>query len=227
MTASQHDGAPSPSAGPRGHSRLFGILLAAAALVAACALLLFALGQSPLVTVLARATPTATTYVPAQWQLYRDPGGYFMLQIPPDWQAERHSGAATEIIGNVTVHVPEEDVRFGPPDLSIPPTSLSIFILIYRIVSPAQRQAFCQLWHPDTTLDGLPAMSQTGFSDGWQVFTNTATYQITYGLPGDLGNTLQTALPAPLPRETVTAISEQLAEVMSTFRFVPATPITC
>jgi hypothetical protein len=198
-------------------------------LVAAIALLVGVLGRSPLFAnhSPAGAAPTATTRVPAGWRLYRDPDGYFTLAIPADWHADRMAGTATYGFRGVTVQVPTVFTRFGVPGLSIPPTALSFQITIERLVNSAQRQAACLSWRPDTIVGGLPAMSLHGIVSGWLVYTSTATYQLDYRLPDSLGNTLQSTLPTPPPQATVTAAQEQLAEIVATFRPIPAVPLSC
>ncbi len=198
--------------------RVLLIIVLLVALVLASAIVFDGLSHAGLLSPM--ATPTVASYLPPGWHLYHDPGGYFTIALPPDWQADRQTGTVTEGSHGVTVQVPTIDTRLGPPNVATPPPTpptppaLSISIHIELIVSNVERQALlCPIWHPDTTLARLPAERNEGLAPGWLVDTNTATYQIQY-------------LPPNLPAANPPAVL-QLAEVIATLRLIPATTLAC
>lgn len=198
-----------PIVGPTGRSIFVGMGLGA--LVVAVVLGL----------ILSRGGPSST-YGPAGWTVFHDPGGYFTIALPPGWTIDGgKSGTGT--MGGPSGSYTETDYAWVASDPTNGSAGPFVWITYHPLPSALARQYECQSFSStNTTIDGIPASS---IGDGWLLSTQAVHYQINYGFPSP--DTLQTTPPTPIPAATATAGHDLSLQVTQTFRPTPATPLSC
>ncbi|MGH2514868.1 MAG: hypothetical protein ACRDHP_04365 [Ktedonobacterales bacterium] len=217
---------PVPSrhpSGARSRRALLGGSLAVVALVVVFGLL-FAYLRAP------RLTALAGGQTPKGWQTYRDPAGAFTIRIPPEWRATVSTGESTMGNNSGSFSSQDEYVELGTSSNLLLGTGVGIDV--EPLPNAFARQWTCQsgLDSPNTTIGGWPA---TSGSWTWFLDTNAAHYQISTSFPGGGSPHSSPAMPAgqplstPVPQATVTASEQLITLVVSTFRPIPATPLSC
>jgi len=187
--------------------------------------LLFAYPRTP------RLITLTTAPAPQSWQTYRDPASAFTIRIPPEWRASVSTSEGTMGNNSGSFSSQDEEVALGTsPDLLF---GTGVSVDVEPLPNAFARQWECQngLNSPDTTIGGLPATTLGSWT--WLLDTNAAHYQISTSFPG--GGSPHTSpmmpagqpLPTPVPQTTVTASEQLITLVVSTFRPIPATPLSC
>lgn len=164
---------------------------------------------------------------PVVLETYRDPGGYFTMQIPHGWQVRRDSGMAYSGNAYKGTRSNYRDVfsvftPYSPNgDDDVPYVSVEYLVFTSGDTPPPpdckriRREA-------NTALGGVPAISFGDYQSrvDWELVTTAAAYTVTYGKPGTLKPT-----PRPLiTKPTVTAAAELGQRIVPTFTPTPAIP---
>ncbi|HLZ24856.1 MAG TPA: hypothetical protein VKQ30_22270 [Ktedonobacterales bacterium] len=219
------------SPGSRKRTRGGRTTVMASGLIAIMLILLFALAFWRL-----RPTPSqpqilpGDAVVPASWQTYRDPAGYFTIRIPPAWRASAGTSQATMGDSTGSFSTQNEDVTVGTNTYLLLGTGVGIYV--QPIPNAYARQWMCRntLGPLNTTLAGLPASYQ---SWTWLLDTSAAHFQISTSFPGGgsphtspvmTGKSLP---PSPVPQATVSANEQLVQLVVSTFRPIPDVSLVC
>jgi hypothetical protein len=161
------------------------------------------------------------------WQTYRDPTGFFTLQMPAGWTARRDTGTGS--VGDRTGNAAQIDYFTA---LGAPPHGTTT-ITVYVDESPIQG-AFLHHWEC-TTWSPLPLTSARvaevlAASVGQQIVlfnTSAAPFQVSWTIPGDQGDVMMTTPPTSVPRATFQADQLLFEQMRASFTPTPATPLVC
>lgn len=220
---------PQPGQSAQKTTRRRGVVAGATALsiiVILFATLFYALGHK----VFSPATAAPTSTVPAGWQRYTDPGGYFSVSLPNGWTAQRDtSGKAT--MGNNSGSFTTQDITDtlgGPPRGQ---NSITVWVLIEPLPNDFARQWECGAWPParnNATLAGLPAIH---FEDNtWLLTTNAAHFQINYlypNWPGNVNMPVNAPTATPMPPGFYDRGQQEIKTIIASFLPIPDTPLAC
>lgn len=171
------------------------------------------------------ASQGATTTVNGpHWQTYRDPHGYYTLQLPPGWSPRTFEtqGLVSDTSKGLSATYTIYNSTFGnPPHSSTAPiVSISYFLLS----QPLTHSRACQLM-PNASLGGIPAFRS---GNNWVIVTDTAEYQIAYTWLNFLGGVQNPDnRPTEVPTEVVQADQHLYEQIVSTFQPRPATSPIC
>jgi hypothetical protein len=162
--------------------------------------------------------------LPAGWQVFRDPAGYFTIVLPPGWTATGgQDGSGT--LGDRTGSYSYTDYSWAVRDPASGTSGPGVFISYHPLTNAFGRHFECEAFpHANGTFAGLPAES-IGPNAGWLFATESAHYQLNYGFPPSGG--LQTTPPTAIPAATFAAGQSLTTQIAATFLPTPDTPLTC